>query len=164
MITIKRLEFEDLKPIIYIRNQYLKYLRQYKPLNIAEQYKWYENTRDIYFSIFYEHKNDPIGAVGLTSLDYINRKAEISLITENYLIKEYADAGMDFIEELAFNKLNMHKLYITVYSFDDKKNEYFIDRYIREYTIRDDVYYGGEYYGHHYYSLLDKEYFERVKK
>lgn len=172
MIIIKPLEYEDLKPIAEIRNQYIQFLRQSTPLNMEDQENWFSTTKDAYFSILditeptipvdvvhrQVHKDIKlIGAVGATNIDMVHHKAEISMITEDYLIKEYADIGMDYIEKLAFEKLNLHKLFLTVYEWDEKKMEYFSDRYTQECYLREDVMYQGQFWKHYYFSLLENE-------
>lgn len=143
--------------IIELRNKYIDYLRQPFPLKVIDQCKWEENTRDIYFISLEPielYKERFKGVAGLTNIDLVNRKAELSLITLDYLQKDIADELLDFIENYAFNKLSLHKLFITAYDFDIDKNQYFKDRYKYQYTMHDNVFYDGSYYDEHCYSLF----------
>jgi hypothetical protein len=82
------------------------------------------------------------------------------LITENYLEKSIADFALDEIEKYCFTKLSLNKIFITAYKFDEKKNEYFSKRYKKEYTLKDNVFYGGKFYDEYGYVLYAKEYFK----
>ena len=169
-MIIKRLEKEDLQKIKDIRNQYLMYLRQSVELNQLDQERWYESTNDRYFSIFDEKEpyngygvsqENLVGAVGITNIDLVSRKAELSLITENYADPIYAQSGLEYIMKYSFEDLNLHKLYITIYEYDYKKIELFENnRFFKEATLREDVLYDRKYWGHHYYSLLSREYYD----
>lgn len=173
-MKIRRLEQKDLKYANKLRNEYLDFLRQEIPHNLEQQIKWFESTNDIYWIIedfeveTFQHDGDSMplyeikntvrkGIIGLTSINLKDRKAELSLITENYLDDKIANFGLGIIEKYAFEKLSLHKLYITVYQFDEKKNEYFDNRYKKEFIIRDDVFYKGKFFEHYYYSLLEDE-------
>ena len=173
MIKIKRLQKEDLKPIMEIRNKWIKYLRQPYALNMQDQERWYLQTGDLYYSIIKkdstpitnEYIYDLKGAVGLTNIDYINKKGELSLITEDYLIENYAQEGLKHILKVAFDDLNLHKIFITIYSYDNMKIDFFEkNKFLKEFKIRDDVFYQGKYYNHYYYSLLDSEYYDLRNK
>ena len=158
MLMIEPLLEKYFNEIISLRNSYIIYLRQDYYLNELKENKWYSLTKDQYFVILYNKKI--VGCVGITCLDMIHRKAELSLITKDYLIKEYADFALDFVEKYAFEKLSLNKLYITVFEWDEKKIEYFKNRYTLECFLREDVMYKGKYYNHYYFSKLAKEYFK----
>lgn len=157
-----RLEKEHLSYANNLRNQYIKYIRQPFPHNLIQQEKWLENTSDVYWVIKTNGDKDwtpscekeIAGVIGLTNVDLVNRKAELSLITEDYLIKEYADFALDFVENYFFEKLNGHKLFITAYEFDHKKNKYFSKRYKKEYEMADNVCWDNIFYKEICYSKI----------
>jgi len=157
-----RLENIHLEYANNLRNKYLKYLRQPFPHNLIQQEAWLNNTKDIYWVIedvlkikdCYKYEPNLKGIIGLTNIDLVNRKAELSLITEDYLIEKYADFALDFVEEYFFTKLNGHKLFITAYEFDQNKNDYFSKRYKKEYDMIDNVCHNGIFYNEiSYYKL-----------
>lgn len=167
-MTIRQLEKRDLYKVAELRNKHIKYLRQNKWLTLNDQEKWFENTKDQYFIIeepdvmFAELSNRTCGVVGLTQVDWISRKAELSLITENYIIESYATAAMEFILDYGFNQLNLHKIFFTVYEFDDRKIKLIENHGMRaDAIIRDEYYYNGQYYSLLIYSILDNEWREK---
>ena len=116
-----RLEKYHLEYANELRNKHIELIRQPYPHNSEDQLKWYENTKDIYWIIYsdadipdYENSSSKnkkyisipihVGIIGLTSIDLLHKKAELSLITEDYLIKQYADFAMDEVEKYAFEK------------------------------------------------------------
>jgi RimJ/RimL family protein N-acetyltransferase len=152
--------------IIELRNEYIDYLRQPYFLNEASQNNWYENTKDQYFVIVnnvdFFHDDHFLGCVGITNLDLVNRKAELSLITIDYLKNDIADFALDFVERYVFEKLNLRKLFITAFDFDEKKKEYFNNRYGCKLSIFDNVYFKDVFWQENYYSILDYEW-EQMK-
>ena len=169
-MQLVRLEKHHLEYANELRNKYIDFIRQPYPHNLEDQIKWYEKTNDIYWIIeddimcaeaeerSYDHYM--FGIIGLTNIDLLHRKAELSLITEGYLIKQYADFAMDEVEQYAFEKLNLNKLFLTVFEWDIKKMKYFSDRYTKECFLREDVMHKGKFYNHYYFSKLAKEYFK----
>lgn len=174
-MQIRRLEKTDLEYANNLRNKYIDLIRQTYPHNMKQQEEWF-NTNPLYWVISKENGEkhrfewsdnlvlkykdfdifEPKGIIGLTNIDLVNRKAELSLITEDYLIKEYADFAFNFIEKFAFEKLSLHKLFITVYEFDEKKNEYFSERYTKEFEIKDNVFYKNRFWKENYYSKISE--------
>lgn len=139
--------------IILLRNQYIDYLRQPFFLNEINQENWFVNTKDQYFTILRDNKF--VGCIGICGLDLINRKAELSLITENYLDVRIADFALDFIENYFFTKLSGHKLFITAFEFDGKKRDYFSNRYGNyKFAMEDNVFFQGKFWHEFYYCKI----------
>ena len=136
-MELRRIELTDLYYANNLRNSYIDYIRQPYHHNLKQQEEWYNNTKDLYWII--EKDLDDIGIIGLTNIDMFNRKAELSLITQNYLEKEIADFALKEIEGYCFNKLSLNKIFITAFNFDKKKNDYFSERYNLDYTIKNNV-------------------------
>ena len=157
-MIIKRMESDDFAEINEIRNANIKYLRQTKQQNFEEQVDWYLNTKDIYFTLF---DIKVVGAVGLTMIDHINSRCELSLITESYIKSEYAGAGLEFAMNYAFSHLGMKKFFCTLYEYDDKKPALLQSfGWKKECTIKNDVYYDGKYWDHDYWRITRKEYYD----
>lgn len=171
-MIVKRMEECDLAAINEIRNDNLKFIRQYKEQNMKEQKEWFNTTNDIYFSLFREKfycENDKkwfdldkpklCGAIGLTQIDYISRKSELSLITIDYIDKKYAKPALEFIYDYAFRYLGMNKIYCPCYEFDDKKRNLFMSEYWdMEATLLDDIFFGGQYWNSKQYCIFGEDY------
>ena len=151
-MEFERVKLEDLEKINRLRNKYIEYIRQWKPQTIEDQIKWFNTTNDIYFTAK-SNGGTFYGVAGLTNIDLINRKAELSLITEEYLKTNIADYLLDNLEKYAFTKLNLHKIFITAYNFDYKKIKYFRDRYIYSHTYKDNVINNNVFHDEHYFYI-----------
>jgi len=111
------------------RNEQMDVLRQNRPLTDADQKKWFKcmqtDKSQAVFSILAEDrpKLQFIGYCGLTNIDYVNRRGEISFLLDPLRVKEKALYRADFISALyvlcryGFEKLNLHKIYAETYIF-----------------------------------------------
>ncbi|WED26872.1 GNAT family N-acetyltransferase [Vibrio sp. DW001] len=117
---LRTIESEDLGWIKELRNcnSTWKNLEQVHPLNMNDQVGWFErlqadNSKE-YF-IFTNNKNDCIGLVRITDIDYINRKACIGLdIRIAFRGKKLATIAYALIFDYLFNYRNLNRLYLFV--------------------------------------------------
>ena len=61
-----------------------------------------------------------IGIVGFKNLDWVNRNSELFIYIgdEEYWGKGYGTQALELIIKFAFNKLNLHMLYLEVFSYN----------------------------------------------
>lgn len=164
MYYLRPVERKDFDYLIELRNYFIDNLRQPYFLNEVSQDNWFTTTNDQYFIILDDTSliHEKVGCVGLTQLDLVNRKSEISLITNGYLHKEIANFALNELERYFFNKLSGHKLFVTVFEFDKFKMNYFSDRYKGyQFVIPDNVFYKGKYWDEYYFCILEDEW--RIK-
>ncbi|MFB4168220.1 GNAT family N-acetyltransferase [Virgibacillus sp. JSM 102003] len=64
--------------------------------------------------------NNPIGITSLINIDYGNRNAEcnISIGDKSYWGKGFGQESFRLLLDFAFNELNLHKVYLRVFSFN----------------------------------------------
>ena len=132
--SIVPIRYEDRLDIMKWRNEQIYHLRQDKPLTIEDQEYYFnhviaglfdqEKPNQILFSFL---ENDKcIGYGGLVHINWIDMNAEISFIMDTILEKEYFESHwltyLGLIDQLAFNELNLHKIYI--YAFDLRPHLY----------------------------------------
>jgi RimJ/RimL family protein N-acetyltransferase len=70
-----------------------------------------------------EVKSDkPIGVTSLINLDYGNRNAEciIDIGDKNYWSKGFGQEAFRLLLDFAFRELNLHKVYLRVFSFNER--------------------------------------------
>ena len=121
--AIVPIRIEDRKAIMEWRNEQIYHLRQARALT--------EQDQDIYFNqvvrgLFSEKKpkqilfsvlkgEECIGYGGLVHINWIDQHAEVSFIMETELETEHFNsilsAYLPLIEEVAFQELNLHKLF-----------------------------------------------------
>jgi UDP-4-amino-4,6-dideoxy-N-acetyl-beta-L-altrosamine N-acetyltransferase len=64
--------------------------------------------------------NEPIGVVGLKNFDYINRSSELYIYIgeKSFWGKGIGSMVTSQIVEIAFKTLNLHKVYLSVFSYN----------------------------------------------
>lgn len=126
---------EDRYLIMKWRNEQMFHLRQDKPLTIAEQDRYFDvviknifqdkTPNQLLFSYLLD--NVCIGYGGLVHIDWQNSNAEISFIMNTELEKEhFVEHWINYlkmIEEVAFDELNLHKIFTYAYDIRPKLYE-----------------------------------------
>lgn len=119
---------EDRFLIMQWRNEQIYHLRQSKPLTEEDQNKYFDEvvfklfheTRPVQVLFSYLNNSSCIGYGGLVHINWIDRNAEISFIMDTKLeetsFKSHWKQYLKLIEKVAFDQLNLHKIY--VYAFD----------------------------------------------
>lgn len=66
--------------------------------------------------------NKAIGVTSLINMDYGNRNAEciIDIGDKNYWGKGFGKEAFQLLLDYAFNELNLHKVYLRVFSFNER--------------------------------------------
>lgn len=80
-----------------------------------EKYKNYDDRKE--FVIYVIDTNTPIGTIGLSSIDKINKKAEYGIIIgeSDYMGKGYAKEASQSILKYAFYELQLNKVFLRVF-------------------------------------------------
>ena len=122
------IRFEDKLSIMKWRNEQMYHLRQNKPLTIEDQNSYFKNVISNLFNeehpnqiLFSYLKNEKcIGYGGLVHINWLDKHAEISFIMDTELEKKYFKHHwsnyLELIEEVAFNQLNLHKIFTYAYN------------------------------------------------
>jgi RimJ/RimL family protein N-acetyltransferase len=167
-LSLRALEKDDLIQLKDWRNNenFRKFFREYRELSMDNQLAWFENyvikdNRTLMFGIVENKNNLLIGVNGLCYIDWINRNADLSLyigfddIYIDTYIDGYAWQSLDLLFEYGFNRLNLHKVWTEIYSFDEKKHDLY-EKYgfHRDAVLRDNYFYDGKYQDSHIYSIL----------
>lgn len=130
------IRYEDRYKIMQWRNEQMYHLRQTELLTKQKQDAYFKNVvtnlfdkeqpNQILFSFLEDDKC--IGYGGLVHINWIDKNAEISFIMETKLEREnfekYWTAYLEIIEEVAFNELNLHKIF--TYAFDLRPQLYVV--------------------------------------
>lgn len=133
-LSIVPIRYEDRFSIMQWRNEQIYHLRQDKLLTKIDQKNYFQNVvaqlfeknqpEQILFSFLKD--KECIGYGGLVHINWIDRNAEISFIMETSQEKEhfseYWKAYLKLIEKVAFEELNLHKIY--TYAFDLRPHLY----------------------------------------
>lgn len=130
------IRMEDRYAIMKWRNEQIFHLRQDKPLSKVDQDGYFntvvsglfnqEQPNQILFS--YLKGDECIGYGGLVHMNWVDKNAEISFITNTSIEKEHYEFHMStflgLIAELANSELDFHKIF--AYTFDVRPEIYSI--------------------------------------
>ncbi|MFJ8089119.1 GNAT family N-acetyltransferase [Lysinibacillus sp. NPDC095746] len=112
-------------------------------------------------------KESPIGIVSLINIDYKNRNAEciIDIGEKEYWGKGYGSEGLKLLLDYAFYEMNLHRVYLKVFSFNDKAiSLYNKIGFIQEGSSRQSLFRDGTWYDIVHMGILQNEYFEKQVK
>jgi RimJ/RimL family protein N-acetyltransferase len=157
------------------RNRQMEVLRQWKPLTIKNQDDWFQTISNSNNQAIMVITSDPkgdkvIGYCGLTNIDFINRRAEISfLVNPKRVIKKsiYKDdfnSALSILCEYGFNQLNLHKIFTETFDhrrFHIKILELF--GFHKDGVLPDHQFYNGTYHNSIMHSLLSCEFKKNEK-
>lgn len=125
--TLVPLRRKDLTSIKSWRNEQKEILRQTKTLTDEDQENWFAKVQiDKHQVIFSILKDDElIGYCGITYVDHVNRRGEISFVAKTEITKDKKEykkiflAVLTMLKEYAFDKLKLHKLFTETFEFRD---------------------------------------------
>jgi len=167
---------EDMFSIMHWRNQQIDYLRQAKKLTKADQIRYYESTVMESFSasepkiiLFSFLKSDKlIGYGGLTNLNYLDKRAELSFLLDSKRTQDKASYSKEFevfialVKKVCFEDLKFNRLFAETYDLRD----YHIKTLSRsgfklEGKMREHVKIKGKFVDSLIHGILRKDYVKR---
>ncbi len=118
---------EDRYKIMQWRNEQIYHLRQSKPLNQADQDRYFskvvshlfdqEQPEQILFSFL--EGEQCIGYGGLVHINWAHRNAEVSFIMDTSLeivfFAQHWKTYLHLLEKVAFTELQLHKLFVSAF-------------------------------------------------
>jgi hypothetical protein len=164
-------EREDLLLLRNWRNisDFRKNFREVRELNMDDQEKWFErivknSKNDFMFIIERLDDQKSIGVCGLVYTNWVIRSADFSFYIGDeakYIDNDgYAEEAACLLLDYGFNSLNMHKIWMELYDFDERKINFFMEKFKfkKDGLLRDNCFEAGKYYNSHIYSLLESEF------
>ncbi len=163
MIRLRPLERNDLSQLRDWRNDPEIYsrVREYRYLNMENQKTWFDsllNDRSkIMFGIW--NPKNLIGVCGLTSIDWVGRKAEVSIYIG---LKDARKQGLGteclkLLANYAFNECNLQKLWAEIFENNPISEKLFKKcGYVHAGTLVNHAYKNGDYLNSSFYELLRK--------
>jgi RimJ/RimL family protein N-acetyltransferase len=149
---------QDKFMIMQMRNEQIYHLRQNKLITAQDQINYFSNVVSKLFDneqpnqiLFSFLENDIfIGYGGLVHINWVDKNAEISFIMktelENEYFSKYWSIYLQLIEQVAFEELNLHKIF--VYAFDLRPYLYETleeNNFIREAELKEHSYYNNQF-------------------
>lgn len=132
-------------------------------VSVERERKWIENVihndlNSIRLGIVISEGNTLIGIVNLTSIEWINRKAEFSIMIgdKNAWGKGYGEEAANKIIEVAFKERNLQKLYLIVNVLHDKAIALYEKiGFVKEGLLKRDHFKNGSFQDVYIYSLFN---------
>jgi RimJ/RimL family protein N-acetyltransferase len=162
------LEQSDLTKIKLWRNEQMFIERQWKPLTDDNQEDWYftysdKDAREVIFAIRYtldDGSDVLIGYTGLVYIDWLNRRAEYSILVDLNYHSNYDEIfkkTTDFIVDYGFNSLNLNKITTETFSHRIHQIE-LLDKYKfeREGLLTEHIYKDGKYWDSVLHAIFRK--------
>lgn len=158
VFKIVPVRFEDRLNIMQWRNEQIYHLRQSKPLTLEDQDNYFNNVVEKLFDqqqpnqVLFSFLKEGIcvGYGGLVHINWLDKNAEISFIMETKFEKDYFDhfwsAYLSLIEQVAFEKLKLHKIF--TYAFDIRPHLYpslINSGYNKDASLREHCFFDGDF-------------------
>ena len=174
-VYLRAIEKEDIQTLLTWRNidAFRKNFREFRELNYSQQVEWFNSVssskNDFMFSIVDLNTNELIGACGLLYIDWIIGSADYSFYIgkdELYIDDLFAKDATSLLLSYGFNKLNLNKIWMELYEFDDKKINFFTKKYNFEVDgkLRQNCFEDGKYFDSFIISLLKSDFKKNIKK
>ena len=116
--------------------------------------------------IEYKETGKTVGIVSLINIDYKNRSAEciIDIGVKNMWGKGIGTAAISLVLEFLFNELNLHRVYLQVFSFNERAIKLYEKGFIHEGKFRQALYRRGKWHDIVIMSIMKKEYNQIIEK
>lgn len=167
---LRAIEKDDLTLLRDWRNNaaFRRNFREVRELNLINQETWFNKTssnpNDFMFMVVDLKNNEPIGAAGLLYTNWIIRSSDFSFYIgrDNLYIDNEGfalDAAQTLIE-YGFNNLNLNKIWMELYEFDNAKINFFIENFHfhKDGLLRQNCFEDGKYWNSHVISLLKEDF------
>jgi RimJ/RimL family protein N-acetyltransferase len=102
-----------------------------------------------------------IGAINFHAINWLNRSTELGIVIgdKSYWGRGYGTDAMRVMMRLAFDKMNLHRLWLRVYDYNQRAiASYEKCGFKREGVLRKDRFFRGRYYDTFVMGILDDEY------
>lgn len=169
-IYLRPLEMEDIDSFVLWLNdaEVRQYLMRIFPLNKIREKGFVENLykddRETILGIILKENDQLIGNIGLHDISPPYRHAELGIFIgdKSCWSKGYGTEALSLMLEYGFNQLNLHRVYLSVYSFNARAiRAYEKVGFKREGVLREHIYRNGEYGDVYCMGILESEWREQ---
>jgi RimJ/RimL family protein N-acetyltransferase len=169
-VGLRAVEKQDLPFLRDWRNivEFRKNFREVRELSLTDQEAWFDHLQktkhiNYMFTIVDLDTQKPIGAAGLLYVNWINRSGDFSFyIGENEMYigdDGKANEAAKLLIDYGFKNLNLHKIWMELYEFDNQKIDFFIENFDfkEDGRLRDNCFESGKYWDSLIISLINIE-------
>ena len=158
-VGLRAVEKEDLPFLRDWRNipDFRENFREVRELSLADQEEWFDSLQktkhiNFMFTIIDLKANKPIGAAGILYINWIIRSGDFSFYIgdkEKYIGYDgIAEEATKLLIDYGFNNLNLHKIWMELYEFDNQKIDFFMNKFEfkRDGILRDNCFEDGKFW------------------
>lgn len=166
-IRLRKINKKELSLLRDWRNssKSFEYSGQFKLLNMADQYNWFnqlsqKNLNRIVFMIMDNHKK-ALGTCSLTNIDRNNKSAEVGIMIGdiNSQGKGYGKESLRKILDYGFNNINLHRIEAKIFEFNKISLRLFERLNFKyESTSRESLWRNKKWWDIYVYSILSNEF------
>lgn len=135
------------------------------PYKYEDEIKWYESLnpmseKNYSFAIEKIEDETYLGGCGINYVDWKNSFCEIGLfLGKDFWNKGYGTDAMNILVKFIFNEMNLNKIKLFVYSFNDSARRVYEKLGFKtEGVLREEIYKEGKYYDEILMGLLKKDF------
>jgi RimJ/RimL family protein N-acetyltransferase len=146
-----------------------RYFTSRWPVSMTEQKRWFDtqiNTANKKRLIITDRSTDkPIGLLGFTEIDHVNKNCEIGLTIGDraYWGQPHAREAMQLALKFLFMQFNMHIVYLRVMQANERAIAFFKKcGFTQNGILRDMVFVNGSYQSWLWMSITQAEFASRV--
>lgn len=168
LVKLRAYEEKDIKKAQeFINDPEIKYLLQNIvpfPLTYADEKKFIDGIsafKDDYTFAIDTLDGHYIGGCGLNNVDWKNRVAVVGIVIgdKDYWGRGYGSDAMHLLIDFIFNEMNMNKVQLHVYSYNERAiKSYLKCGFVEEGRLRQTQYKRGVYHDEVVMGLLKEEY------
>lgn len=165
-VRLRALEREDLPIIHGWWNNYevRQFLRDVYPASFEETTMWFQNIqyrRDERNFLIEQEEGHLIGMIGLRRLNFENRSGELGVYIgeKRWWGKGYGEEAVNAMLHLAFDTINLHRVYLFTFDFNSRAQATFQRCGFRdEGRLRQALFRGGQWWDELVMGILNEEF------
>lgn len=138
------------------------------PMTLQREQEWFKSQKDLKdtynFAIETLENEIYIGGCGINKIDWKNSVAIVGIFIghKDYRSKGYGTDAMKVLMNFIFNQMNVNKVQLEVYSFNDRAiKSYKKSGFVEEGRIRQRIFRNGKYHDELVMGILKEEYFSK---
>ncbi len=170
VFSLKQVDYEDLGFLMDLRNhpETRKFLGNGKKVSMDNQKKWFSKLQTVddkqyfifQFKKLHSDKIEKIGMIRIHDIDHTNKNMGVGGdICPSYRGKGCGKIMYDLIFQLGFEKMKMHRLWLSVIEFNTvARNLYKKKGFVETGVQREAIFQNGKYYNYIYMDILAREY------
>ena len=170
IFSFRKVDYGDLGFLMELRNhpETRRFLGNSRKTSLEDQKKWFSKLKtatDKQYFIFqfkklHSDKIEKIGMIRIHDIDFLNKNMGVGGdICPSFRGKGFGKVMYDLIFELGFQRMKMHRLWLSVVEFNIvARNLYKKKGFVETGVQREAILQNGKYYNYIYMDILAREY------